>query len=56
MLSTAPTIGIQHPAVGLVACELFQLRLLDQPQLLLVVQVPASREDATRLAALVTDD
>jgi hypothetical protein len=41
------TIGIDHAQIGRVALEVFQLRLAEQPDLLLllVMQVPASNDD-----------
>ena len=46
------TIGIDHPQAGRLALEVFQLHLVEQPGLLMVVQVPASRDDLERVSAL----
>lgn len=46
------TITIRHPSVGEVELELFQSRPVENPGLLLVVQVPATPIAAARLAAL----
>jgi transcriptional regulator with XRE-family HTH domain len=42
------TIELTHPLAGEVAFELFQLRLVEQPDLVLVLQVPASPADLRR--------
>jgi transcriptional regulator with XRE-family HTH domain len=42
------TIELDHPLAGQIAFELFQLRLVDQPDLVLVLQVPASPADLRR--------
>ncbi len=47
------TIGIDHPQAGRLALEMFQLRLIEQPDLLMVVQVPARRDDLERVSALL---
>ena len=44
------TIAVRHPEAGLIGLEMFQLRLVDQPRLVLVVQVPAS--DTSRAGVL----
>ncbi len=43
------TIEIDHPHTGPMALELFQTRLVERPDLLLVLQVPVSREDRHRV-------
>ena len=48
------TIGINHPQAGLIELQMFQLRLVDQPRLLMVIQVPASQADRARVASLLT--
>jgi transcriptional regulator with XRE-family HTH domain len=44
--------SFQHPSVGLVTTDLIQLRLIEQPSLKLVVQLPATPQDAARLQQL----
>ena len=38
-------LDIDHPEIGPIALELFQLRLVENPELLLVAQLPATAED-----------
>ncbi|MFC9439078.1 helix-turn-helix transcriptional regulator [Nocardia sp. NPDC057030] len=45
----AATIGIDHPEAGAIALELFQLRLVEDPDLLLVLQLPAGADDRRRI-------
>jgi hypothetical protein len=47
------TIAVTHPEAGLIQLEMFQLRLVDQPGLLLVVQVPASAKYLARIRSLL---
>ncbi|MBL7497103.1 helix-turn-helix domain-containing protein [Frankia sp. CNm7] len=47
------TIAIDHPAAGRIALDLYQLRPVEHPDLLLVLQVPAGAEDARRVQALL---
>ncbi len=47
------TIGIDHPRAGRLTLEVFQLRLAERPDLLMVMQVPASRDDLERVSALL---
>ena len=47
------TIGIDHPQAGRLTLDVFQLRLAERPDLLMVVQVPASRDDLERVSALL---
>ncbi len=47
------TIGIDHPQAGRLALDVHQLRLAEQPDLLMVLQVPASRDDLERVSALL---
>jgi len=47
------TIGIDHPGAGPIALELFQVRLVEHPGLLMVLQVPASDGDLARVRALL---
>jgi transcriptional regulator with XRE-family HTH domain len=46
------TIAIVHPEAGLIGLEIFQLRLLDQPRLIMVAQVPASATSLERVGFL----
>jgi hypothetical protein len=47
------SIGIDHPQVGRVALEVFQLRVVEHPDLLMVMQVPASNDDLQRVTSLL---
>ena len=47
------TIAIRHPRAGLIALQLYQLRLADQPDLVLVMQVPAGPEHQERVSSLL---
>jgi hypothetical protein len=49
----AATIGIDHPDAGRIALDLFQLRPVEHPDLLLVLQVPATPADLRRVTALL---
>jgi transcriptional regulator with XRE-family HTH domain len=49
------TIAVNHPQAGLIQLEMFQLRLVDQPGLIMVIQVPASNTDLTRVTSLLPD-
>jgi len=46
-------IRIRHPQAGRITLEMFQLRLEDDPGLLMVVQVPADPASHDRVAALL---
>ncbi|QIS14855.1 helix-turn-helix transcriptional regulator [Nocardia arthritidis] len=46
-------IGIDHPEVGLINLELYQSRLVEDPDLLLVLQLPVGEEDRRRVRALL---
>jgi hypothetical protein len=46
-------IVVRHPEAGRIALEMFQLRLVEQPGLVMVMQVPVSQGDANRVAALL---
>jgi hypothetical protein len=50
------TITIDHPRAGPIRLQMFQLRPVDQPGLILVIQVPASQADQTRVISLLTPD
>ncbi len=47
------TIEINHPSQGRIALELFQLRPVEHPDLLLVIQIPATDGDGERVSRLV---
>jgi transcriptional regulator with XRE-family HTH domain len=47
------TIGINHPEAGLIMLEMFQLRLVDQPDLVTVIQVPADETSLARVSSLL---
>jgi hypothetical protein len=49
------TIAVNHPQAGLIQLEMFQLRLVDQPGLVMVVQVPASNTSLERVRSLLPD-
>jgi hypothetical protein len=46
-------IRIRHPQAGRITLEMFQLRLEDDPGLLMVIQVPADPASRDRVAALL---
>jgi hypothetical protein len=46
-------IGIKDPRVGLITLQMFQLRLVDQPDLIAVIQVPASETSLRRVNAVL---
>jgi transcriptional regulator with XRE-family HTH domain len=45
-------IAIRHPQAGLIRLELFQLRLVDRPDLIEVIQVPADAASFDRVRSL----
>jgi transcriptional regulator with XRE-family HTH domain len=47
-------IAIKHPEAGLIRLEMFQLRLIDQPRLVMVIQVPASKRCLERVTSLLS--
>jgi len=47
------TITIEHPVLGPLALEMFQLRPVEHPDLLVVVQIPTSADDRERVAAFL---
>jgi transcriptional regulator with XRE-family HTH domain len=47
------TIEIDHPDTGRIALDLFQLRPVEYPDLLLVVQVPATPDDRRRITSIL---
>ena len=48
------TIAVKHPDAGLIQLEMFQLRLVDQPGLVMVIQVPASETCLARVSSLLS--
>jgi hypothetical protein len=53
-LLPARRIAVRHPEAGLIQLEMFQLRLVDQPGLIMVVQVPASETYLARVRSLLS--
>ena len=49
------TISVNHPQAGPIQLEMFQLRLVDQPRLTMVIQVPASETSLDRVRSLLRD-
>jgi transcriptional regulator with XRE-family HTH domain len=47
------TIGVRHPGAGLIWLQMFQLRLVDQPDLIAVIQVPADETSVGRVRSLL---
>lgn len=47
------TVGIDHSDIGRLELEMFQLRPVEYPDLLLVLQVPAGRDDLRRVTSLL---
>ena len=47
------TIALDHPEIGRLELEMFQLRPAEHPDLLLVLQVPASKADLQRVISLL---
>ena len=47
------TIKIEHPEIGRVDLEMFQLRPVEHPDLLMVLQVPRSGDDLQRVRSLL---
>ena len=50
------TIAIKHPGAGLIGLQMFQLRLVDQPDLIAVIQVPANETSLGRVRSLLADE
>lgn len=50
------TIGVQHQRVGALDLVMYQLRPVENPDLILVMQVPATPADAKRIRALLGVD
>jgi transcriptional regulator with XRE-family HTH domain len=49
------TIQLDHPEIGRLGLELFQLRPVEHPDLLMVLQVPRSEDDLQRVISLLND-
>lgn len=49
----AATIGIDHPGTGQIDLEMFQLRPVEYPGLLMVLQVPRTADDLRRVMSLL---
>jgi transcriptional regulator with XRE-family HTH domain len=49
------TIAVRHPQAGLIRLEMFQLRLVDRPDLIEVIQVPADPTSLGRVRSLQAD-
>ena len=47
------TIAIDHPGTGVIELEMFQLRPVEHPDMLLVLQVPRDREALQRVTSLL---
>jgi transcriptional regulator with XRE-family HTH domain len=47
------TIAIDHPEIGVINLEMFQLRPVEHPDMLMVLQVPANRDTLQRVASLL---
>jgi transcriptional regulator with XRE-family HTH domain len=47
------TIEVKHPGAGLIRLQMFQLRLVDQPDLIVVIQVPADEASAGWVRSLL---
>lgn len=45
------TIGLSHPTAGELDLQLYQLQMVEDPDLLLVLQLPATDENRCRIAA-----
>ena len=50
------TVVLDHPEIGRLGLEMFQLRPVEYPDLLMVVQVPASEDDLRKVTALLAGD
>ncbi len=47
------TVAIDHPGAGRISLDMFQLRPVEHPDLLLVVQVPSGPDDLRRVESLL---
>jgi hypothetical protein len=50
---TPVAVVLDHPEAGRITLDVFQLRPVEYPDLLLVLQVPASPDDRRRIAPLL---
>ena len=46
-------IAVRHPGAGLIHLEMFQLRLVNQPVLIMVIQVPSNQTYLARVNSLL---
>jgi MmyB-like transcription regulator ligand binding domain len=46
------TIAVKHPGAGVIGLQMFQLRLVDQPDLIMVIQIPADETSLARVRSL----
>jgi transcription regulator MmyB-like protein len=49
------TIAVDHPGIGVIELEIFQLRPVEHPDMVLVLQVPAGRDARQRVSSLLGD-
>jgi transcriptional regulator with XRE-family HTH domain len=49
------TIAVKHPGAGVIGLQMFQLRLVDQPDLVMVIQVPADETSLARVRSLLAE-
>ena len=47
------TIAVDHPGIGVIDLEMFQLRPVEHPDMVLVLQVPAGRDALQRVSSLL---
>jgi transcriptional regulator with XRE-family HTH domain len=47
------TIAIDHPGIGRLQLEMFQLRPVEHPDLIMVLQIPATKEDLQRVRSFL---
>lgn len=46
-------VAVRHPGAGLIQLEMFQLRLVNQPILIMVIQVPSNQTYLARVNSLL---
>ncbi|MPZ84203.1 MAG: helix-turn-helix domain-containing protein [Actinophytocola sp.] len=49
----AVTVAVEHPAVGRIALDIYQMRPVEHPDLLFVLQIPSTEEDRARVQSLL---
>lgn len=52
----ASSITLDHPAAGPLSLDVYQLRLVENPDLLMVVHLPSTAEDRDRIRTLLDND